>query len=666
MFKKILIANRGEIACRVIKTCSLMGIKTVAVFSEADRNALHVQMANEAIFIGASQVEKSYLSIDKIVNACRESGAEAVHPGYGFLSENSNFCNSLIKEGITFIGPPAFAIESMGDKIASKKIAVDAGVSIIPGFLGIIKDEKSAVKIANDIGYPVMIKASAGGGGKGMRIARDSNEVIEGFAVSKNEAKKSFGDDRIFIEKYIEKPRHIEIQILGDTQGHYVFFGERECSIQRRNQKIIEEAPSPFISKTIRNKMGKEAIALAKAVGYFSAGTVEFIVDSEQKFYFLEMNTRLQVEHPVTELIYGVDLVKEMINIAAMKPISYSQNDIKINGAAIESRIYAEDPERNFLPSVGRINRYLPPDEIFSEGLKLRNDSGVYEGAEIGLHYDPMIAKLCVWSPNRKMAIEKMQEALDCYTIDGVQTNIGFLSTVMANKKFVSGKFSTSFIAEEFPRGLEYIPPNRELSKNFGIIASCLEEFQSFRLRKSFRPTVQISKRQLSRIVLVSDIKFELNFKRLSLNTFVFDDNVGNEIKVELSWHPGDPLVFASIGGVKLKLKIELENGAFQFEYRGHKGKVKVFNPKEAVFSKFMKDRMPEDVSKFVLCPMPGLLVDLRVSVGEKVSIGQPLCVIEAMKMENILRAEKNQTIKTINKKLGDPLRVDDVIMEFD
>ena len=666
MFKKILIANRGEIACRIIRTCSLMGIKTVAVFSDADQHALHAKIADESVCIGGAQASDSYLSIEKIINACKNTGADAVHPGYGFLSENASFCESLSTEGITFIGPPAFAIESMGDKIASKKIAVDAGVSTVPGCLGVIEDDQAAKTIANEIGYPVMIKASAGGGGKGMRVARNVVELIEGFSAAKNEAKKSFGDDRIFIEKYIDQPRHIEIQIMGDIQGNFVFFGERECSIQRRNQKIIEEAPSPFLGNDVRKKMGDQAIALAKAVGYFSVGTVEFIVDSKSNFYFLEMNTRLQVEHPITELVYNVDLVKEMINIAAKKPLLFCQSDIKIDGWAIESRIYAEDPIKNFLPSIGRLERYLPPKEIDNEGFRLRNDSGVYEGAEIVVYYDPMIAKLCVWSADRRGAIKNMREALDCFVIEGVQTNISFLSAVLDNKKFESGNFSTSFIAEEFPTGFDYLTSDLDLSKKLGIVAICLDKFQSSRMIRSLAPHLKITRQKIDRIAVVSNASFQFSFKLVGRDTFIFDDGVGLELKVEIDWRPGEPLVSASIGDTQLKLKIKLDKGSFIFEYRGRRAKVQVFTLREAALSKYMIDRMPEDVSQLVICPMPGLLVDLQVSVGEEVSLGQPLCIIEAMKMENIIKAEKTSTVKAINKSIGDSLRVDDVIMEFD
>ena len=667
MFKKILVANRGEIACRVFKTCSQMGIKTVAVFSDIDRNSLHVQMADEAFNIGPAEVQLSYLCIEKIIEACQVSGADAVHPGYGFLSENSNFCQSLADVGITFIGPPAAAIKSMGDKITSKQIALDAGVSTIPGFLGVVETPQDAARIANEIGYPVMIKASAGGGGKGMRIANGPNEVLQGFSASQNEAEKSFGDNRIFIEKFIDRPRHIEIQILGDTFGNYVFFGERECSIQRRNQKIIEEAPSLFITETIRKEMGEQAIALARMVGYCSAGTVEFIVDSEQKFYFLEMNTRLQVEHPVTELVYGVDLVREMVNVACNKPIPFLQKDIKIKGWAIESRVYAEDPTRNFLPSVGRLTRYLPPAEVNTKTGKLRNDSGVYEGAEISIYYDPLIAKLCVWASDRKLAIEKMREALDSFNIQGVQTNLAFLSAVMDNNKFESGDFSTAFIEEEYPNGFDYIVSDPKFSKYFAIMSACMEEIRSLSGRNSlFRGIKEKENQFVTRVLLINKIELTVHFKRIDAKTFIFKDKLSGKLTVNIDWSPGDSLVFAMIGKIKIKSKIDFYRGSFVFDYRGRRTTVQVYNSRDAELVRFMIDQQPQDVSKFIICPMPGLLVNLGVTVGDEVVIGQSLCTVEAMKMENVIKAEKNGVIKAVNKKVGDPLAVEDVILEFE
>ena len=667
MFKKVLIANRGEIACRVMKTCARLGIKTVAVFSDIDRNSLHVQMADESINIGLPEAKESYLAIDKIISACELTGADAVHPGYGFLSENAKFCQALCDAGITFIGPPASAIEAMGDKITSKKIAMEAGVSTVPGFLGEVKSGQEAVKISNDIGYPVMIKASAGGGGKGMRVAFGADEVLEGFGSSQNEAEKSFGDNRIFIEKYITQPRHIEIQILGDTFGNYLFFGERECSIQRRNQKIIEEAPSPFLSASVRKKMGEQAVALAKSVNYYSAGTVEFIVDSNEDFFFLEMNTRLQVEHPVTELVYGVDLVEEMIKVAANQYVCLMQEDIKIKGWAIESRIYAEDPFRNFLPSVGRLTKYAPPTELDNKLFKLRNDTGVYEGSNISIYYDPMIAKLCVWADDRKAAIEGMRVALDDFDISGVETNLPFLSVVMENAKFEEGNFSTAFISEQFPDGFDYLIPDYELSKNLSMLAACIVEISMVREIPNFLIGDSESKHKfLHKVATVGDNEIELIFCRTDEKLFVFNDSSHNRLCVEIDWSPGQSVVQATIGQVKIKSKIRIEREAFIFSFRGHKIRVYVRRPRVAELAKFMVERLPEDVSKLVLCPMPGLLVGLAVAIGDHVIMGQELCTVEAMKMENVLKAEKNSVVKFINKNIGDSLGVDDVIMEFE
>ena len=667
MFKKILIANRGEIACRVMKTCARLGIKTVAVFSDIDRNSLHVQMADESINIGLPEAKESYLAIDKIISACELTGADAVHPGYGFLSENAKFCQALCDAGITFIGPPASAIEAMGDKITSKKIAMEAGVSTVPGFLGEVKNGQEAVKISNDIGYPVMIKASAGGGGKGMRVAFGADEVLEGFGSSQNEAEKSFGDNRIFIEKYITQPRHIEIQILGDTFGNYLFFGERECSIQRRNQKIIEEAPSPFLSASVRKKMGEQAVALAKSVNYYSAGTVEFIVDPNEDFFFLEMNTRLQVEHPVTELVYGVDLVEEMIKVAANQYVCLRQEDIKIKGWAIESRIYAEDPFRNFLPSVGRLTKYAPPTELDNKLFKLRNDTGVYEGSNISIYYDPMIAKLCVWADDRKAAIEGMRVALDDFDISGVETNLPFLSVVMENTKFEEGNFSTAFISEQFPDGFDYLIPDYELSKNLSMLAACILEISIVRETPNLLIGASESKHKfLHKVAEVGDNEIELIFCRTDEKIFVFNDSSHNRLCVEIDWSPGQSMVQATIGEVKIKSKIRIERESFIFSFRGYKIRVYVRRPRVAELAKFMVEILPEDVSKLVLCPMPGLLVGLAVAIGDRVIMGQELCTVEAMKMENVLKAEKNSVVKFINKNIGDSLGVDDVIMEFE
>ena len=484
MFDKILIANRGEIACRVMKTAKKMGIKTVAVFSDADRNALHVKMADEAVNIGPPPANQSYINIDKVIAAVKETSAKAVHPGYGFLSENSKFAKALADIGVIFVGPPENAIESMGDKITSKKIAQEAGVNTVPGYMGVINDDDEALRISKKIGYPVMIKASAGGGGKGMRIAWNDTEVKEGFQSSKNEAASSFGDDRIFIEKFVTQPRHIEIQVLADSKGNCIYLGERECSIQRRNQKVVEEAPSSFLDEKTRREMGEQACKLAKAVGYSSAGTVEFIVDKDKNFFFLEMNTRLQVEHPVTELITNIDLVEQMILVAAGKPLSIAQKDVKLTGWAMESRLYAEDPYRNFLPSIGRLTRYRPPAEIQNKNFIVRNDTGVYEGGEISMYYDPMIAKLCTWAPNRAEAIEQMRIALDRFEVEGIGHNLPFLSAVMDHKKFVSGNITTAFIAEEFSEGFSGVDLNNDKIKHLAACAAAMNRVAEIRRTK--------------------------------------------------------------------------------------------------------------------------------------------------------------------------------------
>ena len=544
---------------------------------------------------------------------------------------------------------------------------MEAGVSTVPGFLGEVKNGQEAVKISNDIGYPVMIKASAGGGGKGMRVAFGADEVLEGFGSSQNEAEKSFGDNRIFIEKYITQPRHIEIQILGDTFGNYLFFGERECSIQRRNQKIIEEAPSPFLSASVRKKMGEQAVALAKSVNYYSAGTVEFIVDSNEDFFFLEMNTRLQVEHPVTELVYGVDLVEEMIKVAANQYVCLRQEDIKIKGWAIESRIYAEDPFRNFLPSVGRLSKYAPPTELDNKLFKLRNDAGVYEGSNVSIYYDPMIAKLCVWAVDRKAAIEGMRVALDDFDISGVETNLPFLSVVMENTKFEEGNFSTAFISEQFPDGFDYLIPDYELSKNLSMLAACILEISIVRETPNLLIGASESKHKfLHKVAEVGDNEIELIFCRTDEKIFVFNDSSHNRLCVEIDWSPGQSMVQATIGEVKIKSKIRIERESFIFSFRGYKIRVYVRRPRVAELAKFMVEILPEDVSKLVLCPMPGLLVGLAVAIGDRVIMGQELCTVEAMKMENVLKAEKNSVVKFINKNIGDSLGVDDVIMEFE
>ena len=665
MFDKILIANRGEIACRVIKTAKRMGIKTVAVFSDADRNALHVQMADEAVNIGPPPANQSYIDIEKVISAVKKTNAQAVHPGYGFLSENAKFAKSLFDIGVTFIGPPQNAIESMGDKITSKKIAQEAGVNTVPGYMGVIKDEDEALSISERIGYPVMIKASAGGGGKGMRIAWNDSEVKEGFQSSKNEAASSFGDDRIFIEKFVTQPRHIEIQVLADTKGNCIYLGERECSIQRRNQKVVEEAPSSFLDEKTRKKMGEQACNLAKAVGYSSAGTVEFIVDKDKNFYFLEMNTRLQVEHPVTELITGIDLVEQMILVAAGKPLSITQKDIKLTGWAIESRLYAEDPYRNFLPSIGRLTRYRPPAEIKDKHSIVRNDTGVYEGGEISMYYDPMIAKLCTWAPDRAKAIEQMRIALDRFEVEGIGHNLPFLSAVMDHKKFISGKITTAFIAEEYSEGFNGVDLNDDEIKDLAACAAAMNRVAEIR-RTKISGRMDNHERRVGDdwVVQVAGKVFLVNVLADTAGAnVIFEDETS--IRVSGDWVQGKKLANMTAGDKNLVIKINKITGGFRMRTRGADLKVLVRTPRQAELSKHMQEKLPPDTSKMLLCPMPGLLVKIDVEIGQEVQEGQPLCTVEAMKMENILRAERKGVVAKINSSVGDSLAVDDIILEF-
>ena len=664
MIKKILVANRGEIACRVFKTAKKMNIKTVAVFSDADENALHVSMADEAVYIGASSASESYLSIDKIISACKKTGANAVHPGYGFLSERAEFCERLAAENIIFIGPPVNAIEAMGDKITSKKIAQEANVSTVPGHMDLIDDAKHAVTISNKIGYPVMIKASAGGGGKGMRIAWNDEEAIEGFARSKSEAASSFGDDRIFIEKFVVEPRHIEIQVLADQHGNCVYLGERECSIQRRNQKVIEEAPSPFLDEKTRVAMGEQSCALAQAVGYTSAGTVEFIVDKEKNFYFLEMNTRLQVEHPVTELITGIDLVEQMIRVANGENLNVKQNSIKLNGWAMESRLYAEDPYRNFLPSIGRLTRYRPPTESVTKECVIRNDTGVFEGGEISMFYDPMIAKLCTWSTNRKKAISAMENALDRFEIEGIGHNLPFLSAVMGHTRFKSGNITTAFIDEEYPDGFEGVNPSDDILDVLSVTALIITRMKMQRISardSTFDNPVPREDNLVTRIarkntnVTISDVKdgYKISFEKKSFEA---------SIKYEL----GGTLAELSINGNQHAVKVTPVIGGYLLRLRGVEQVVKVMNSRIAELSDLMPDKLPTDTSKFLLCPMPGLVVSIMVSEGDIIEEGQSLAMVEAMKMENVLRAEKPGKVSKISVAEGDSLAVDEIIMEFE
>ena len=664
MIKKILVANRGEIACRVFKTAKKMNIKTVAVYSDADENALHVTMADEAVYIGASSASESYLSIDKIISACKKTGANAVHPGYGFLSERAEFCERLAAENIIFIGPPVNAIEAMGDKITSKKIAQEANVSTVPGHMDLIDDAKHAVTISNKIGYPVMIKASAGGGGKGMRIAWNDEEAIEGFARSKSEAASSFGDDRIFIEKFVVEPRHIEIQVLADQHGNCVYLGERECSIQRRNQKVIEEAPSPFLDEKTRVAMGEQSCALAQAVGYTSAGTVEFIVDKEKNFYFLEMNTRLQVEHPVTELITGIDLVEQMIRVANGEKLNVKQNSIKLNGWAMESRLYAEDPYRNFLPSIGRLTRYRPPTESVTKECVIRNDTGVFEGGEISMFYDPMIAKLCTWSTNRKKAISAMENALDRFEIEGIGHNLPFLSAVMSHTRFKSGNITTAFIDEEYPDGFEGVNPSDDILDVLSVTALIITRMKMQRISardSTFDNPVPKEDNLVTRIarkntnMTISDVKdgYKISFEKKSFEA---------SIKYEL----GGTLAELSINGNQHAVKVTPVIGGYLLRLRGVEQVVKVMNSRIAELSDLMPDKLPADTSKFLLCPMPGLIVSIMVSEGDIIEEGQSLAMVEAMKMENVLRAEKPGKVSKISVAEGDSLAVDEIIMEFE
>ena len=666
MFDRLLIANRGEIACRVMKTAKQMGIKTIAVFSDADRQALHVQMADESVSIGPPPANQSYIDIEKVISAVKETKANAVHPGYGFLSENAKFAKALSDIGVTFIGPPEHAIKSMGDKITSKKIAQDAGVNTVPGYMGIINDDNEAVRISKQIGYPVMIKASAGGGGKGMRIAWNDTEVKEGFESSKNEAASSFGDDRIFIEKFVTQPRHIEIQILADTQGNCIYLGERECSIQRRNQKVVEEAPSSFLDEKTRKEMGEQACKLAKAVGYFSAGTVEFIVDRDKNFYFLEMNTRLQVEHPVTELITGVDLVEQMISIASGKPLSISQKDIKLSGWAIESRLYAEDPYCNFLPSIGRLTRYRPPTEVKEKAVIVRNDTGVFEGGEISMYYDPMIAKLCTWAPNRAKAIEQMRTALDRFELEGIGHNLPFLSAVMDHERFVYGNITTAFIEEEYPDGFNGVDLSDDKIIDLAACAAAMNRVAEIR-RTKISGRMDNHERRVGDdwVVQISGKVFSVNVSAdTSGANVIFEDKTS--IRITGDWFPGKKLANMNANDNKLVIKMSKLTGGFRMRTRGADLKVLVRSPRQAELSEYMQEKLPPDTSKMLLCPMPGLIVKIDVKAGQEVQEGQPLCTVEAMKMENILRAERTGTIAKINSNVGDSLAVDDVILEFD
>lgn len=664
MFKKILIANRGEIACRVIRTAKKMGIKTVAVYSDADARSPHVAMADEAVHLGPPPAAQSYLLVDKIIQACKDTGAEAVHPGYGFLSERASFVEALTAAGLVFIGPPANAIAAMGDKIESKKLAREAGVNIVPGFVGEIEDTEHAVKISNEITYPVMMKASAGGGGKGMRLAYNEADVREGFEAVKREGLASFGDDRIFIEKFIEQPRHIEIQVLGDQHGNVIYLGERECSIQRRHQKVVEEAPSPFVDEELRKAMGEQAVALSKAVGYFSAGTVELIVGADASssggFYFLEMNTRLQVEHPVTEIINGMDLVEEMIRVAAGEKLSKTQDDVKLTGWSIENRVYAEDPYRGFLPSIGRLVRYAPPET----GNGVRVDDGVAEGGEVSIYYDPMIAKLITYADTREEAMDLQIAALDQFVIEGPSHNLEFLSAVMQHPRFRSGNITTAFIAEEYPEGFQGAPASAETLQRLAAIAVFIMTAEADRdlrvsgqLGERLRPSTEWQ-------VVAGDIAMEAS---ISKDAIVID---GTAITLDMAYTPGDRLVIAEFGDEEesdeLAVKVEHIPAGLRLTCHGAKHELRVLPAHVARHAVHMIEKTPPDLSKLLICPMPGLLIKTMVEEGEEVQEGQPLAIVEAMKMENVLRAEKTATVSAIKAKVGDSLAVDQVIMELE
>lgn len=668
-----MIANRGEIACRVIKTARAMGIRTVAVYSEPDASALHVRMADEAVAIGPAPAAQSYLVADAIIDACKKTGADAVHPGYGFLSERSAFASALADAGITFIGPNPHAIEAMGDKITSKKVAADAGVSTVPGYLGVLESADEAIRIADEIGYPVMIKASAGGGGKGMRIAYSADEVREGFDRSRSEAASSFGDDRLFVEKFIENPRHIEIQVLGDKHGNCIYLGERECSIQRRNQKVIEEAPSPLLDPETRKRMGEQAVALAKAVDYDSAGTVEFVVGQDKSFYFLEMNTRLQVEHPVTELITGVDLVEQMIRSAAGKPLSISQDDVTLDGWSVESRVYAEDPVRGFLPSIGRLTRYVPPEEASEGGVTVRVDTGVVEGSEISMFYDPMIAKLVTHGPDRATAIEAMETALDRFQIAGIEHNIGFLSALMGHQRWKDGTLSTHFIAEEFPDGYVSPKPDGDEARAFAAVALSMELVHRKRLDHltgRLRPHAGGLIDEWS--VFLDGVRIDCTDVDGALNgdggpgLSVSANIDGTTVHIASRWTPSDTLWEGTVDGAPLVLRVARDGHLVRLERRGARSTALVVRQDLAPLVELMPEKVAPDTSNFLLCPMPGLVVSIDVAEGDQVQAGQQLAIVEAMKMENVLRAERDATVKAVRVEAGQSLAVDEIMIEFE
>jgi propionyl-CoA carboxylase alpha chain len=685
MFKRILIANRGEIAWRIMRTARRLGIQTVAVYSEADQDALHVEMADEAVLLGPPPASESYLAIEKIVAACRSTGADAVHPGYGFLAENEAFPSALGEAGIVFIGPHPGAIAAMGDKIESKRTAAAAGVATVPGHLGVIADEEEAARVAEQVGYPVMIKASAGGGGKGMRIAYSPADIASGFARARSEAKSSFGDERVFIEKFIRDPRHVEIQVLGDRHGNIIHLGERECSIQRRNQKIIEEAPSPLLDAKTRQRMGEQAVALARAVGYDSAGTVEFVAGQDRSFYFLEMNTRLQVEHPVTELITGIDLVEQMIRVAAGELLGLRQNDVKFSGWAVETRIYAEDPARNFLPSIGRLVRYRPPPEMSAAGITVRNDTGVYEGGEISIYYDPLIAKLITHGPTRDAAVTAQVDALDGFVVDGIRHNIPFLCALMLNERWKAGKLSTAFLAEEFPDGFHPIAPAGETARTLAGVAAAIDNVLGERKRRiSGQQSARRVTREKLRSVQLGENQIKLEITRAAVHDAAGsapsavhkarvaqfevrfpEEDAGTRQVVISRWKPGDVVWSGTVDGRSVSVQVRPVLNGFDLLHHGVETRAYVYTEREAQAARLMPPKKAADSGRSVRCPMPGLVVAIAVAEGQDVKAGETLAVVEAMKMENVLRADRDGIVRKIHVKPGDSLAVDDVILEF-
>ncbi|MFV0922335.1 acetyl-CoA carboxylase biotin carboxylase subunit [Sphingomonas parapaucimobilis] len=665
MFQKILIANRGEIACRVIRTARAMGIATVAVYSDADASAPHVRLADESVRLGPAPAAESYLKAELILAAAKATGADAIHPGYGFLSERESFAKACAEAGVVFIGPPPNAIAAMGDKIESKKLAKAAGVNVVPGYLGEIADTEEAVRIAADIGFPVMMKASAGGGGKGMRLAWSEADVREGFEATKREGLASFGDDRVFIEKFIESPRHIEIQVLGDQHGNIVYLGERECSVQRRHQKVVEEAPSPFVTPEMRRAMGEQAVALARAVGYYSAGTVELIVSGAdttgKSFYFLEMNTRLQVEHPVTEEITGLDLVEQMIRVAAGEPLAFKQDEVTLTGWAVENRVYAEDPYRGFLPSTGRLVRYNPPAEHADDDVRVRVDDGVAEGGEVSMFYDPMIAKLVTWAPTREAAIDAQIAALDAFEIVGPGTNIDFVSALMQHPRFRSGALSTGFIAEEYPEGFQGAPASDDLTRTLAAVAAFAATAEADRARRIDGQLGHRLQPPADWTVRIGGADHQVH---VSTDGMTVD---GDDLDLAIAYTPGDRMIAVEDeDGETLHVRIAKTRTGFKLTTRGASHMVRVLPARAAAYAQHLIEKVPPDLSKFLIAPMPGLLVRLDVAEGDSVEAGQSLAVVEAMKMENILRAAKSGTVKTISAKTGDSLAVDAVILELE